>query len=229
MEQVAYHSEFYNEFNDTEQWIRLSDGCFRNCWNCYCPTQKLSYEVPEIVRNKVVILDMNFLYACPEPLNIIQKLGSQRVNGKKVYYDFYCGLDFTLLTPTVCEALKLYRFGRFTNKRKYISGIRMAWDRSIREQKEIKKAVQMLKEAGYNPKSLQVFMLCNGKEVSFGECKLKLDLMKIWNVQVADCWYDNQKRGSVEPIGWTKSECDDFGRLCRDHNLMVMYGIHPEI
>jgi len=27
---VEYHSEFYNKIEEQEQWIRLSDGCFRN-------------------------------------------------------------------------------------------------------------------------------------------------------------------------------------------------------
>ena len=52
-QEVKYHSEFYNKCNDTEQWIRITDGCFRNCWNCYCPTEKKVYDLPEVIRNKV--------------------------------------------------------------------------------------------------------------------------------------------------------------------------------
>ena len=70
---MEYHSEFYNKIDESEQWIRLSDGCYRNCWNCYCPKEVVSYSLPEIKRNKVVILDMNYLYAHDNPLyDIIQ-------------------------------------------------------------------------------------------------------------------------------------------------------------
>ena len=225
---VVYHSEFYNKSNETEQWIRLSDGCYRNCWNCYCPKHKLSYEIPGIIRNKVVILDMNFLYAYQNPLKALLGLGEKKVNNRKVYYDFYCGLDYGLLTQPICNALKKGGFGRFNNKRNYIRGLRIAWDRSVREQKIIKKAIDRLNLSGYNPKLIQIFILANGK-VPFKECRLKLDLMKVWNVQVADCWYDNQKRGSVKPVHWTDEECKNFGKLCRKHNHLVAYGIDPEL
>ena len=43
--EIEYHSEFKNDLNDTEQHIRLSDGCFRDCWNCYAPTKKIWYKV----------------------------------------------------------------------------------------------------------------------------------------------------------------------------------------
>jgi hypothetical protein len=223
MSEVVYHTERYNVTNDTEQWIRLTDGCFRNCWNCYCPAEKKVYPCPEIIRKKVVILDMNFLYAHDHPLETIKWLSTM-----DVHYDFYCGLDFTLLTQDTCNALRP-RFGRFNNKRNFIPGIRLAWDRTVREQKEMKAAIQMLLKAGYRAKNLQIFMLCNGKSVPFVECVQKLNLMKVWNVQVADCWYDNQKRGSVVPDSWTGEQCLTFGRLCREHNQIVIYGIYPEM
>lgn len=195
--QVEYHSEFYNKMDDTEQWIRLSDGCYRDCWNCYCPTETQHYEVPEIERNKVVILDMNFLYAYLNPLEIIETLGKMKVNKKVVYYDFYCGLDFTLLNEKLATALKKGRFGRFNNKRKYANGLRIAWDRGIEEREVFVKSIKMLKDVGY--KRIQIFMLVNGK-VSFNECVHKLRVLKDLRVEIGDCWYDNQKRGSVKPI-----------------------------
>ena len=226
--EVEYHSEFYNKLDDTEQWIRLSDGCFRNCWNCYAPKEKVFYDIPEIKRNKVVFLDMNFLWAYPNPLKAIEFLGSQKANGKAVYYDFYCGLDYGLITLEIAQALKKGRFGRFNNKRKYMYGLRIAWDRTVREQKFIKKAIDLLIKSGYNPKMTQVSMICNGK-VSYKECCMKLDIVKVWNLQVGDCWYDNQRRGSVTPIYWTQEECDDFGKRCRDHNHLIRFGIYPEL
>ena len=224
---VEYHSEQYNKFNDTEQWIRLSDGCFRNCWNCHAPTKKIHYDLPEIIRNKVVIMDMNFLWAFPKPLETIKKLGEARVNGKVVYYDFLCGLDYGLITHEIAEALHENRFGHFNSKRNFIKGLRIAWDRSFDEQKIIKNAIYMFRKAGYQMKATQIFVLVNGK-VSFSECVRKLDLMKVWNVQIGDCWYDNQIRGSVIPEYWTNDECKEFGKMCRKHNQYVNFGVDPE-
>jgi len=225
---VEYHSEFYNQSNETEQWLRLSDGCFRNCWNCYAPTKKVHYKIPEIIRNKVVIMDMNFLWAYPNPAETLKFLGNRIVNKKCVKYDFCSGLDYTLLTPEICRILFYHRFGRFNNKRNFTKAPRIAWDRSVKEQKIMKGALKELKRAGFTMRNIQVFILANGK-IPFDECALKLDLMKVWNVQVADCWYDNQKRGSVEPRYWSYDECKAFGKLCRTHNKLVNFGIDPEL
>lgn len=235
MNEVEYHSEFYDKADDTEQRIRLSDGCYRSCWNCYAPKDKIHYDIPEIKRNKVVFYDMNFLYAYPDPIETIQKLGKIKVNKRVVYYDFQCGLDFTLLNPQLCNALKKGRFGRFNNKRNYCNGIRLAWDRGYDEKDKFIEAVNMLTLAGYT--RLQVFMLVNGK-VSFKECVDKLRTLKDLRIEIGDCWYDNQKRGSIKPIYWQDWECDLFGALCRSHNVAIiqrqydcmdyLYNIHKE-
>ena len=226
---IEYHSEFKNDLNDTEQHIRLSDGCFRDCWNCYAPTKKVWYEVPEIKRNKVIFYDMNFLWAYPDPIETIKELGERKVNGKVVYYDFWCGIDFTLLTPEIAKALKKARFGRFNNKRNYIRGLRIAWDRSIKEQEKIWDVFRMLDKAGYNRKNHQCFMLVNGK-VPFKECTKKLQVLMHEHIQVCDCWYDKQKRGSAVPMfSWKDYECKIIGHLCRDHNEIIQgNGKHRE-
>jgi len=215
---IIYHDEFYNVCRDDEQWIRLTDGCYRNCWNCYCPKEKKCYKTPEIIRNKIVFLDMNFLYAHNNPLEEIKKLGRIKVNKKVVYYDFYCGLDFTLLTKELAEELKKARFGRFNNKRRYCNGLRIAWDRGLKEQHIFKIMINMLKTVGY--KQIQIFMLVNGK-ISFNECVEKLKILKELRIEIADCWYNNQKRGSIKAIYWKQWECDLFGKLCRSHNVAI--------
>ena len=225
---MTYHSEFYNKTDETEQWIRLSDGCYRNCWNCYCPQKKIHYEIPKIVRNKVVLLDMNFIYAYPNPLEAIKKLGKIKVNNKVVYYDFYCGLDFTLLTEEHIYWLKKGRFGRLNNKRRYCNGMRIAWDRGIDEKDLFIKAIKSMIKVGYSNKKMQIFMLCNGK-ISFDECVQKLKVLKDLDIQIGDCWFDNQKRGSVKPIYWTEQECKLFGKLCRAHNVAVQQNQYESI
>jgi len=225
---TEYHSEFYSRCNDSEQWIRLSDGCFRSCWNCYAPKDKVSYELPDIVRNKVRFLDMNFLYAHYDPVTILQQLAVTRVNNKVVRYTFLCGLDFTLLTPEIVELCKKARVGRFNNKGNWINGLTIAWDRSITEEKDIRKAVEVITSAGYLRQNIACFMLCNGK-VPFAECVEKLKVLKSLRVQVQDCWYDNQKRGSVKPVYWTEVECNQFGRYCRAHNIAVLQRMYDSL
>lgn len=218
---IEYHNEFYNVWDDKEQWIRLTDGCFRSCWNCYCPKEVKVYELPELIRNKVRFLDMNFLYAHPEKLNIIKSLRTFKVNKKVIYYTFLCGLDFMLLTPEICDELHNSRVGRFNNKGNFINGLSIAWDRGYNECSIMKRAVNQIVDAGYKRKNIQILMLCNGK-ISFEECLLKLRTLKNLRIQICDCWYDNQKRGSVNPIYWTKEECKLFGDLCRAHNIAVI-------
>ena len=124
-EKVTYHDEFYSVVRDGEHWIRLTDGCFRSCWNCYTPKEVKVYNLPEIQANKVRFLDQNFLYAHPEPLKLIQSL-PKKLNGRVIRYMFYSGLDFTLLTPEITKALKEARVGRFNNKGNYINGLSIA-------------------------------------------------------------------------------------------------------
>lgn len=218
---VEYHSEFYNKMDDREQWIRLSDGCFRSCWNCYAPKQKLSYDLPLIERRKVRFLDMNFLYAHSDPKGILEKLASIKVNRKVVHYTFLCGLDFTLLNDEIIKLCKKARIGRFNNKGNFINGLNIAWDRGINEKERLISSINSMIKAGYSRQGITCFMLCNGK-VSFSECLQKLKVLKELRVQIQDCWYDNQKRGSIVPVYWTADECQVFGKLCRSHNIAVI-------
>lgn len=207
--------------DETEQWIRLTDGCYRNCWNCYAPQEKKCYDLPEIQRNKVRFLDMNFLYAHNNPIGLLNVLSKLKVNNKVVRYAFLCGLDFTLLTPEIVEACKKARIGRFNNKGNFINGFTIAWDRGFNEVNQFKDAISIITKAGYLNRNIACFMLCNGK-VSYYECLNKLKVLKNMRVQIQDCWYNNQKRGSIKPIHWTDEECKSFGKLCRSHNIAII-------
>lgn len=225
---TKYHSEFYNQMDNSEQWIRLTDGCFRNCWNCYAPTEKKVYDLPEIKRNKVRFLDMNFLYAHPDPTGLIASLRKIKVNKRVVKYTFLCGLDFTLFTKDFLSACKKSRVGRFNNKGNFLNGLTIAWDRGYDEADQFKKAIHMIEDAGYLRRNIIVFMLCNGK-VTFIECVKKLIVLAKMRVQIADCWFDNQKRGSVNPIYWGKKEIEVFGKLCRAHNIAVLQRMYDSL
>jgi len=225
---MGYNSDFYNVSNDTEQWIRLTDGCYRNCWNCYAPIEKKVYDLPKIERNKVRFLDMNFIYAHNNPINLIKSLRDIKVNNKIVRYTFLCGLDFTLFSYELLRVMKSSRIGRFNNKGNFINGLTIAWDRKYKEVDKFELAIDMIVKAGYMKRNIQVFMLCNGK-ISFKECVNKLKILKKHRIQIADCWYDNQKRGSVIPKYWTNEECKVFGKLCRSHNIAIIQNMYDSM
>jgi len=214
---VKYSYGDYNKFNDREQWIRITEGCPHNDPYCYEPTEIKVFGIPEIVRNDVKIMDMNLLCK-PEALDIIKELGKKRVNDKVVHYELVCGIDYRFLTEEIAKALKLNRF----------SNIRIAWDWFLRDQYAIKDAISKLLKVGYKPNEIMIFMICNWK-IPYKMCCEKLDLCKVWNVQVADCYYDNQVFPNVIPVFWTYQECKQFREKCRKHNQLVNFKIDPEV
>lgn len=189
-ETIIYHDEFYSVVRDEEHWIRLTDGCFRSCWNCYTPKEIKVYDLPEIQANKVRFLDQNFLHAHPAPLKLITSL-PKKLNGRVIRYMFYSGLDFTLFNQELLNAMKNSRVGRFNNKGNYINGLSIAWDRGIGEQEQISKAIDMIIKAGYSRRGIQVRMLCNGK-IGFNECMEKLAILFKEKIMIDDCWFNNQ-------------------------------------
>ncbi len=226
-EKIIYHDEFYSVARDGEHWIRLTDGCFRQCWNCYTPKEYKVYDLPKIKANKVRFLDQNFLDAHPEPLKLIQSL-PEKYEGKVIRYLFYSGLDYTLFNLEILQAMKKARVGRFNDKGNFINGLSIAWDRGYNEFPMIDSAIDYMLEAGYSRRGTQVRMLCNGK-ISFKECMSKLKFLYKKRVTIDDCWFNNQKRGSVKGIDWTDEECKIFGDCCRANNIAVMQNQHKSL
>jgi hypothetical protein len=108
--------------------------------------------------------------------------------------------------------------------------MRLAWDFGFSQQRTIKERIDMLIKAGYRSKEVSVFVICNWK-ISWEECCRKLDLLKIWNVKINDCWFDNQISPNIEPKFWTKEQIFDFrgkgDSRCRKHNLMIRFRFDP--
>ena len=207
----------YNKSNDTEQWIRISQGCPNNCEFCYEPPKEELFGIPSINRNRVKIMDMNIL-SKPIAFQVIRELGKRRVDKRVVQYELVCGIDYRFLTEEIANALYESRF----------RNIRLAWDFGFGDQYKIKDAIELLKDAGYKPKMIMIFMICNW-QISFEECFKKLYLCAIWNVKVSDCYFDGQTSPNVEPIGWNRYEIKEFRRQTRKHNQMVTFGIDPEV
>ena len=168
--------------------------------------------------DKVGIIDMNLLCK-PEALDILRVLPVN--NGKIIEYEFICGIDHRFLTKEIAVELKKHHMKR----------IRIAWDWFLKDQFKILDCLKVLYSVGFTSKNIIIFMICNHPSVSYDECMKKLDLCKVWNVQVADCYYDNQIDiiKKFVPIGWTTKQAHDFRRRCRVHNLIVKRGIYPEL
>ena len=213
---VKYSYGPYNKFNDKEQWIRLTEGCVWQCPFCYEPREIKIFPIPKIVRNEVKIMDMNLLCK-KEAVEIIKKL-PEKVNGKVIHYDLICGIDYRFLTQEIAYLLK---------KKLRLRKVRIAWDWGLEEQFRIKDAIEMLKKAGFKPKQIMIFMICNWRIPFKVNCR-KLDLCKVWGVQVADCYFDNQTSPNIIPIFWKKEEIETFRRMVRKHNQLVNFGIDPE-
>ena len=212
---VKYSFGAYNKYNDTEQWIRITEGCPHNCPYCYEPQEIKLFDIPDIVRNNVKIMDMNLLCK-PEAIDILKKLSTKKVNNKKVQYELICGIDHRFLTEPIARILK-------KNHKK----IRLAWDWGMKDQYKIKDTVDLLVKVGYKPHRLMVFMICNWQIPYSVNCQ-KLDLCKVWGVQVADCYYDNQVK-NIEPVYWTPENIKSFRKKCRKHNQIVTFRIDPEV
>jgi hypothetical protein len=213
---VSYSYGAYNKSDQKEQWIRISEGCPNQCPFCYEPREFKIFEIPEIVRNHVKIMDMNLL-AKKEALGIIRQLGDKIVNGKAVYYELICGVDFRFMTQEIANALKESRF----------RNIRIAWDWLFKDQIKIKDTIKMLTKAGYRSDNLTIFMICNWK-IPYIENIRKMELCKVWNVKIADCWFDNQLSPNIIPIHWTDDQIRDFRKRVRKHNQLVNFRIDPE-
>jgi hypothetical protein len=215
-----YAKGSYNKFDNKEQWIRITEGCPNACPFCRETIENgrepFYLPIPEIVRNDVKIMDMN-LIAKPKALEIILDLGLRKVNNKVVYYELVCGIDYRFMNQELANTLKQSRFKK----------IRLAWDFSFGLQKDIKKVVQMFLNAGYRPNEITIFMICNWL-TSYEDNLRKLDLCKVWNVKVADCYFDNQLSPNIKPLHWTVEQIKDFRKRVRKHNQLVNFKIDPE-
>jgi len=161
---------------------------------------------------------MNIL-ASKNPLNKLNQFRDIRVDKKVVHPWLICGIDYRYLTKEIAQALKYNRFIK----------IHIAWDKNIDHKDKIIKSINMLIDAGYKPKTISIFMICNHPSISFDECMEKFYICHSLGVKVNDCYYDNQygKKQKI-PIGWTLNEIKAFRKTIRKHNQILNFGIDPE-
>ena len=224
-----YSRGSYNKVKGKKQAIRLSEGCVWNCPNCHEGTEIKLFDLPKFERNEILIFDMNLLCK-PQALQIIKDLGDLTVNGKHLRYELVCGADYRFMSQAIANALYHSRFENvgFDPKLHSNKVIRLAWDGKYSEQFKVKKAIDRLVKSGYKSKEIMLFMQANYRLVGFEECLLKLDLCKVWNVKVCDCYYDGQIGSEIIPVFWSTEEIRLFRKKVRKHNQIVNFGIDPE-
>jgi len=216
-----YSKGLYNVSNEEEQHIRITEGCPNGCLFCAESWENgrepIYYEIPEIIKNRVVILDMNLIYK-PDCIEILDNLGQRKVNNKVIQYELQCGIDWRYMTQERASALKRDRF----------KNIRWAWDYAYSDVYKMYDCFRYLVNAGYNPRQLMVFIICNWK-IPLYEVMAKLSTISKWNVQVSDCWFDNQVAPDIKPIHWKEEEIKSFRKECRNHGIMIRHhGIQVE-
>ncbi|MGD2095743.1 MAG: radical SAM protein, partial [Phycisphaerales bacterium] len=213
------------------QIIHSSRGCTRRCK--FCGTWKIEPEftfkksiVDEICSNRLIFYDNNLL-ANPHIEEILTDLSETQYNRRVVYSESQCGIDGRLLTPKLARLLKK---ARFINPR-------IAWDGPYNQAKHIKAQIDMLTEAGYNPKNIYVFMVYN-YDLDYYEMKKKLSRCKKWGVQIADCRFRplDQPFDNYNPRlkqtnndyyihpDWSDRRIRLFRRKVREQNIIIRHG-----
>jgi hypothetical protein len=215
------------------QIIHASRGCFRKCK--FCGTWKIEPELifkksikNEICNNKLIFYDNNFL-ANPHIEELLEELANLKYNGKHIVCECQSGFDGRILLkkPHLAKLLKKARF----------QNIRIAWDWSYSQYKQIKKQIDILVSAGYKSKDLYVFMLYNW-EIPFKEMEKKRLKCWEWKVQIADCRfrplnqtfdnYNSRKKQTSEDYyihpKWTDAEVKQFRKNVRRQNICVRMG-----
>lgn len=198
------------------QIIKISYGCPNSCQYCFASKDMKVYPIPPINRNLVKITDENMM-VFPQAIDWMDELGSKKVDGKVVYYQLICGIDFRNMSYEKACALKRNRF----------RDVRLAWDFGHILKPRIEQTIKWLTKAGYNSKDLSVFMLTNWK-IPYEECVKKLETLWKLKVKINDCCWNCSYRSPI-PVYWTLEEIKKFRKAARKHNHLVLFnGYDPE-
>lgn len=239
---IGQHSEAdacnpaYDLVNVDYQIIHGMRGCSRKCSFCgIWRIENLSFKTcsqieKEIQCNKLIFYDNNILIN-PDIENILIMLSSKLVKGKVVKSECQSGFDGRVLAQHPHYALLLKK-ARFEN-------IRIAWDFAYTQHEEVYNWIKLLKNAGYNQRSIFVFMVYNW-DVGYLELEAKRRKCFEWEVQIADCRYrplnqtfDNYCPNSKNQTNddyyinslWTDALVKRFRSDVRKHNICLRYKI----
>ena len=218
------------------QVLHASRGCKRKCK--YCAVWKIEPEDwyaaslnGQIRRRKLIFYDNNLLMN-PHIESILKELAEYSDSKQRhVWCECQSGLDRRIVNekPQLAELL---RKAHFHNPR-------LAWDGKYEDWRQVKKAIGILRRAGYPALEIYVFMLYN-YEVPYVEMKRKLNACRRWGVRVADCRFRPLNRTSdgyrsyrkmqerseyyIHP-NWTDRQVRGFRRAVRRQNIAILLGL----
>ena len=172
-----------------------SRGCLRNCGFCIVPKKegpiRHNAHVQEFHRldhKKIMLLDNNFL-ASP---NYLFELGY--INQLALKVNFNQGLDIRLMTPETAEILAQTKYYSWNFKTR---GLHFAFD-DMRYEKEVWRGIDLLENAGVNPKHLMFYVL-----VGYNTTEQQ-DLNRIYSLK------DRGVKPFVMPYNQTKNRLTRF-------------------
>ena len=217
------------------QIIHSSRGCKRGCK--FCGVNKIEPEIygfpsieNQLIRKNLVFYDNNLLRN-PDVEELLMELIRLKNEKKITRCESQSGFDGRILRKKP-ELAKLLKKANFKDPK-------IAWDGPYRKHKKRKEEIQVLVDAGYNPKEIAVFMLYN-HDLSYNELEKKRALCFKWGVQISDCrfrpldkltdGYNPYKRS--QEIGeyyihknWTDEEVREFRRNVRRHNICIRHNM----
>ena len=217
------------------QIIHSSRGCERGCK--FCGVNKIEPKFQgfpsienEIIRKNLVFYDNNLLRN-PHVEVLLKELIRLRNEKKITKCESQSGFDGRILrkNPDLASLLKEANF----------KDPKIAWDGPFRQHKKRKEEIDVLVDAGYNPKEIAVFMLYN-HELSYNELEKKRAICFEWGVQISDCRFRpldrltdgynphkrTQERGEYYiHENWTDQEVRQFRRNVRRHNICIRHNM----
>lgn len=254
-EEAENYSPLY-ELVDTQnphpidyQIIHASRGCPRRC--DFCGTWKIEPEfkskktiINEIKKNpnqnKIIFYDNNLLVN-PYIEDIFDEIimyndavmeyNYKNTDKKKqLVCESQSGFDGRILLnrPHLAEKIKK---ARFINPK-------IAWDGKYGEWEQIKRQLDLLLKAGYNHKSVSLFMLYNWN-ILFEEMEKKRLKCWDWKIQISDCrykpldqlydHYNGRKKQDNSDYyihkGWTDELIKQFRKNIRSQNICIRHDI----
>lgn len=219
---------------DTDyQILHTTRGCIRNCDFCGVNTIEPTFTYKKTIRDeihkkRIVFYDNNIL-ANPYIEDILRELITLRENKTTQYLESQSGFDGRILEQKPYLAQLIHKAG-FKN-------IRIAWDHTYKDHPHIHKQIQILEDAGYQRRYIQVFMIYNNHH-PYKEVEQKRAYLFQEGVQVMDCrnrplhitndGYNPHKKTQtreeyyIHPT-WTDREVRQFRRNVRRHNIAIRF------
>jgi len=216
-------------------------GCIRKCEFCgtwklepkliYKKCEEIVKEIETVGKTKVIFYDNNIL-ANPYIKEVLQELEKIRIGTRFVTYEAQSGFDGRIVQKNT-DLAKQIRKARFSN-------IKIAWDNSVKDSKNIKDQIRIFEQAGFKAKDISVFMIYNYK-VSYGDMLKKIVLCEKLGVQINDCRfrplesvhdeynahikYEQTEKDYYinKECGWTDKLIKAFRSRVRKHNIWIRY------